>query len=355
MILKKINFKKRKKKLNNRIVVSPMCQYSARNGCPTEWHYRHLSNLCISGASLVMLESTAVSNHGRISNKDLAISTNKQKKEFKKLINFLQSNKKTLVGIQLSHAGRKGSSEVPWIKKNSPLKGKSSWQTISSSELPKDKGWPKPKKMNYKDIKSVSNNFKRAILNSLEANFDSLELHMAHGYLLHQFLSPVCNTRNDNYGGSMEKRFKFPLEIARIARRLWPKNKLLGARITGEDHLKDGIKISETVKFCKKLENIGFDYVCVSSGGILTKTNLKFKKFFRARLAREIKKKTNLKVGITGMTDDFILAEKYIKKGYFDNVFIGRPFLKNPFFLYNQKILRRKGLKILPIQYARAF
>ena len=352
MILKELKFNN-KIKLSNRISVSPMCQYSAKDGQPTSWHYRHLGNLVLSGAGLLMLESTAVCKNGRISKKDLCIETKKQTDKFKILVQNLKKTNNIPIGIQLSHSGRKGSSHIPWEKKNSPLKGKNSWITISSSNIPKDEGWPKPKAMNKSDISKIKKQFQIAIKNSNVANFDFLELHMAHGYLLHQFLSPICNNRDDCYGGNKKNRFKLPLEIAKNARSLWPKNKILGARITGTDHLLNGITLKQTIDFCKELEKIGFDYVCVSSGGIITKTNLKFKKFFRINLAKEIKKKTKLKVGVTGMTNDFRLADKYLKNKSIDNIFIGRPFLSNPFFLYKDEYLIRNGLKNTIKQYIR--
>jgi 2,4-dienoyl-CoA reductase-like NADH-dependent reductase (Old Yellow Enzyme family) len=353
MILNKLNFKNKKYKLSNRISVSPMCQYSGRNGLPTSWHYRHLSNLLLSGAGLLMIESTAISENGKISIKDLCIETSKQKNEFKKLINYLKKINNTPIGIQLSHSGRKGSSHIPWEKKNSALKNKMSWKTISSSSIPKDKGWPKPKMMNEKDIAQLKKKFENAAKNSNYANFDFLELHIAHGYLLHQFLSPISNKRKDSYGSSKLNRFKLPLEIARITRKVWPKDKILGARITASDHLPKGISLKESIDFCKKLEKIGFDYVCVSSGGIITKTKLKFKNFFRINFAEKIKKKTKLKVGITGMTNNFQIADRYLKKKNIDFLFVGRPFLSNPFFLFKDKYLIKNGFKKTIPQYIR--
>ena len=355
MILNKLKFSNKQKFFCNRISVSPMCQYSAVKGEPSDWHYRHLSNLMLSGAGLVMLESTSVSSEGKISKKDLSIETKKQRKEFKKLVSFLKKINDQPIGIQLSHAGRKGSSHIPWLKPNSPLKKNGSWTTFSSSNIPKDRGWPKPKKLNIKEIENLKKKFLNSINNSLHANFDLLELHMAHGYLLHQFLSPICNDRIDKYGGNKLNRFRLPLEIAEIARNIWPKNRILGARITATDHLKNGIKIKEATEFCIELQKLGFDYICVSSGGIITKTNMKQKLFFRLNLAKKIKKSTKLKVGITGQADDMKLAEKYIKKNFIDNVFIGRKFLKNPFFLFQDKFLIKKGLKKPPPQYLRGY
>ena len=354
MILKKLVFNKKKSFLN-RIVVSPMCQYSAKDGSPTDWHYRHLANFFLSGASSVVVESTAINKEGKISKKDLCIETDKQANNFRELLKYLRKINKTPIGIQLSHSGRKGSSEVPWVKTNTPLKKNQAWTTVSSSNLPKDVGWPKPKKLSLQKIVFLKKKFKSAIRNSNKVNFDFLEIHFAHGYLLHQFLSPISNNRKDKYGGSKKNRFRFPLEVAKIARSNWPKNKLLGARITGTDHLKNGIDINESIEFCKNLEQIGFDYVCISSGGIKSKTNIKFKKFFRVNLAKKIKKNTKLKVGITGMTNDFTLVNKYLKKKYFDNIFVGRPFLSNPFFLYKDKYLKKMGFKSIINQYKRSF
>lgn len=355
MILKKLNFKKKNIFFSNRIAISPMCQYSASHGNPSEWHYRHLSNLMLSGAGLLVLESTAVTKAGRITKKDLCIETKEQRNEFKKLVSHLKKINNKPIGIQLSHSGRKGSSYIPWVRHNSSLKKNESWETISSSNIPKDTGWPKPKKLKINEIENLKLKFHNSIINSLYSNFDLLELHMAHGYLLHQFLSPICNNRKDRYGGNKLNRFRLPLEIAKIARNNWPKSKILGARITATDHLKDGIDINEAIEFCIELEKIGFDYICVSSGGIITKTNMKQKEFFRLNLAKEIKKRTKLKVGITGQADDMMLAEKYIKKKFIDNIFIGRKFLKNPFFLFEDKFLKRIGFESPPAQYLRGY
>ena len=354
MILKKLKFKRSKKIISNRIIVSPMCQYSANNGAPSDWHFRHLGNLMLSGSSIVIIESTAVSKNGMISKKDLCIENEYQKKKLKNLVNHLKKIKNIPIGIQIAHAGRKGSSELPWVKYDTPLKKKDSWITYSASNLKKDKGWPRPKELSVKEISQIIKKYKQSAINSKNANFDLLELHMAHGYLLHQFLSPISNQRNDYYGGACKNRLNFALKIANAVRKVWPKNKILGARITATDHLSNGIKIDEAVHLCKNLDKIGFDYVCVSSGGIQKKTNRKFKDFFRAKFAKKIKENTNLNVGITGLTNNFKKANEYIKKKYFDFIFVGRPFLKNPFFLYHDKYLKTKKFKKIPSQYERS-
>ena len=283
-------FKISKVKLNNRICIAPMCQYSAINGNPSKWHYSHLGKLMKLGAGLMIIESTAVSKNGRISKNDLTLENRKNFTEFKKLTHFLRKISSTKIGIQLAHSGRNGSKTVPWIKSNSPLK-KKGWQTIAPSRIKRDKHWPFPKEMTKKDIKSVRENFISAANYSKKIGFDCLEIHMAHGYLLHQFFSPISNLRKDEFGGSLKNRCRFLIEIAKDIRKVWPKNKILGARITGYDWMdKKGSSVSDSVYLTKELKKIGFNYVCVSSGGIIPKTKIKKgKKGYQVFLAKKLK------------------------------------------------------------------
>ena len=209
-----------KLKLENRVVVSPMCQYSAINGHPSSWHYKHLGSLVKSGASMVILESTAVNKEGRITKNDLCLYNEEHKKSFKKLILFLKSIKNIPIFIQLSHAGRKGSAEIPWIKSNSPLKKEDGWQTISSLGIKKDLKWPKPKHATEKDIKKIINDFAKSAKFAISSGFDGIEIHMAHGYLIHQFLSPIVNKRKDSYGGSFEKRSLLAVQITKNLKKI---------------------------------------------------------------------------------------------------------------------------------------
>ena len=270
MILNK--FKIKKTLLKNRVFISPMCQYSSKNGNPSNWHYKHLLNLCSSGASMVILESTAIDRNGRISPADLCLYNNNHQKNLKSLLSFLKSKNDTKIGIQISHSGRKGSSNIPWIKPNTPLEKKKSWQTYAPSSIARDKHWPIPKRLSISDIKKIISRFETSAKRAKEVGFDLLEIHMAHGYLLHQFFSPISNKRNDIYGGDLENRSRLLLEIGTIIRKIWPSNRILGARITGTDHLNGGVGISDAIYLTKKLKKIGFDYISVSSGGILPKT-----------------------------------------------------------------------------------
>jgi len=340
--------------LKNRLVVSPMCQYSGKNGSPTKWHYSHLLKLLQSGASMLTLESTAINKNGKITHADLCLSNNKQKKDFKNLISFLKSFDKNIpICLQVSHSGRKGSSHIPWIKSNTPLnKKQKKWKTFSASSIRKDKNWPLPVSLSQKEIKKIIKDFVKTAKLANEAGFDGIEIHMAHGYLLHQFLSPISNKRNDEYGGSLKKRCNLALQVASKIRKVWPRKKILGARITGLDHLPGGININESIFLAKNLSSIGINYICVSSGGILTKTKLKFFEGFRINIASKIKKKINIPVRTSGNLENLNFADKAIKQKKIDLIAIGRNFIKDPSFIYNFS-KKRNYKKIIAKPYLR--
>lgn len=353
MIFKEIKINK--VKLKNRIVVSPMCQYSGKNGEPTNWHFNHLSKLANSGAGLLMIESTAVSNNGKITHADLCLSNDKQEKKFKQLKKELNNISKIPIGIQISHAGRKGSSFIPWIKANKPLDKKNkSWQTYAPSPVRRDKNWPIPKSFKKKQILNLVRDFKNTTIRAKNIGFECLEIHMAHGYLLHQFISPISNQRKDEFGGSLSNRLSVPIMIAKKIRKIWPKDKILGARITATDHLPKGIRLNDTKYLIKQLEKIGFDYVCVSSGGILPKTNLKFKNGFRKHLSKKLKKETSMIVLTSGLINEADFANKLIKNKSVDMVAIGRKFINDPYWII-KKIKNDNIKKFLPKQYLRCF
>lgn len=346
-------FKINKITLPNRLVVAPMCQYSAINSCPSQWHYGHFQQLANSGAGSLIFESTSISMTGRITLKDLVLNNQKQEIEFSKIINYIRKISRIKVGIQISHAGRKGSSELPWIKSNYPIKNKFSWKTVSASPLKRDKHWPTPNELSIEDIYKIINDFKNSALRAKKIDFDCLEIHMAHGYLLHQFFSPISNKREDDFGGSFEKRCKLLLETAKNIRSIWPKEKILGARITGSDHLLNGIKIEDCIKLVKKLKDIGIDYVCVSSGGIIPITKLSFKPGYQVYLAEQIKKKTGIITRTAGMITSLRQAEYIVKNKKADLVAIGREFIKNPTWLIKE--MKKLKKDIIPNQYKRCF
>jgi 2,4-dienoyl-CoA reductase-like NADH-dependent reductase (Old Yellow Enzyme family) len=353
MIFKKFLLKKNK--MQNRIVVSPMCQYSANNGAPSNWHYKHLGSLICSGASMLVIESTAVNKIGRITDKDLCLYNSHHFKKLKKLIKYLKSLNNIPIIIQLSHAGKKGSSYVPWIKSNTALK-KRGWKTISASKIKKDKFWPYPREASEVDINKIIDDFKKSATLAKKAGVDGIEIHMAHGYLIHQFLSPISNIRKDNYGGNFKKRNSLALKIVEKIKKITKKDLILGARVTATDHLKNGINLDQSIKFIKQLKNKGLDYVCISSGGIETITGLNpKKKAMRGLIASKIKKKIkNILIGTTGNLYDLDQLNKILKKKYFDLAFIGRPFLKNPNWLFNYAAKNNKR-DIISKPYNRSF
>jgi len=343
-----------KTKLDNRICIAPMCQYSANNGNPSEWHYFHLKKLMQAGSGLLIIESTAVSKEGMISKKDLSLYNKKNFTEFKKLFNHLRNISDTKIGIQLSHSGRKGSSSLPWIKSNFPLKNKVGWKTIAPSKIKRDKHWPDPKEASLKDLNKIKLDFIKSATYAKKIGFDCLEVHMAHGYLLHQFFSPLTNIRTDSYGNNLKNRCKFLLEIATEIRKIWPKNKILGARVNGSDWMEGGTSISDCIFLCRNLKKIGFNYVCVSSGGVIPKTKIKFKKGYQVHLAEKIKKKVKIKVKTTGNIINLKHAEKIIKNGQADMVSFGRKFINSPTWLIKELINNKNKIN-LPNQYKRCF
>ena len=341
--------------LPNRITAASMCQYSAKNGNPSTWHYGHLQQLANSGAGMLMLESTAVSMKGRITLKDLALTNKENENSLKKLIKYIRTISKIPLGLQISHAGRKGSAESPWIKSNQPLNGnKKKWKTCAPSAIKRDSNWPIPATLTISQIKKIVNEFKNSAKRAKRIGFDCLEIHMAHGYLLHEFFSPISNKRKDIYGETLENRCKLLIKITQEIRKIWPKNKILGARVTGQDWLKNGSTINDCVYLVKKLKKAGIDYVCVSSGGILSKTNIIFKPGYQVHLAKEIKKRTGVITRTTGMITKFNQAEKIINSGSADIVNMARKFIKNPTWLINTIKKKNKNTEI-PNPYKRCF
>ena len=351
MIFKKLKINKTT--LKNRIVISPMCQYSAKNGCPSDWHYDHINNLSSTGASMVILESTAVEKIGRISRSDLCLYNDTHEKKLGDLVKYLKKNNNNVkYGIQISHSGRKGSSYEPLIKYNTPLKKGKAWQTIAPSAIKRAKHWPKPHEMSKKKIKEIVKKFKKSLMRAKKIGFDCLEVHMAHGYLLHQFFSPISNKRNDEYGGSFENRSRLLIEISTELRKLWPKDKILGARITGSDHLKDGISLKDSCLLAKKLKTIGLDYISVSSGGIIPITKMKQSEAFRLKMANKIKKYSKITTTMSGMITDHKVATKIINRNEIDFITIARIIIRNPRWIFQLAKLN-KIKNIIPKQYQR--
>ena len=332
-----------------------MCQYSAEEGNPTKWHYGHLQQLALSGAGMIMMESTAVNDCGRITLKDLTIKDKKNEQTFREMVNYIKSLSDIPLGLQISHAGRKASSHVPWDKPNYPLSpNEKSWQTFAPSAIKRDYHWPKPHALTSENILKLVDDYKKAASKADKIGFDCLEIHMAHGYLLHQFFSPISNKRNDSYGGNIHNRARALLEIVKDVRQVWPKGKILGARITGEDWVVGGITVDDAIWLAKELKHNGLDYVCVSSGGIKPKTKLILKPGYQVHLAKEIKKQTGIITRTAGLIKNLNHASEIIESGSADLVAFGRKFVSEPTWLINE-MLQRKRETPLPKQYLQCF
>ena len=339
--------------LANRAVVAPMCQYSAVDGFPSPWHFGHFHQLAMSGAGMLMLECTAITMSGRITHHDLAISSDEHFIQLSKLVKHLRYVSDIVIGLQISHAGRKGSAHPPWENNGQSLAEEDgSWQTVSSSPIARTEGWPTPRLLSQSELLQLVSEFGRAASRAQSAGFDGIEIHMAHGYLLHQFLSPISNRRTDNYGVSLNGRCLFPLEVAEKVRQQWPKNKILGARLTGDDWLDDGWNIDDCIYLTHRLKEIGFDYVCISSGGILPKTNLKSSPGYQVHLAEKVRNDTNMITRTAGIITTPSQANDIIKDGLADLIAIGRQFIRDPFFM-NDAQKQLGGSPHIPRQYAR--
>ena len=342
--------------LPNRIVVAPMCQYSASDGCMGDWHLTHLGGLAISGAGLLVIEATAVTREGRISHGCTGLYSEANEAAMRRVIDHCRRLTKNPIGIQLAHAGRKGSTHVPWEGRSALGPKDNPWSTLAPSALPYDSRpeWHIPREATLEEIKGLVDAFAAAAQRSVRLGLDAIELHAAHGYLLHQFLSPLSNTRTDAYGGSLEKRMRLPLEVARALREVWPKDRCLGARISGHDWHEQGATIEDTIAFAKELKKIGYDYACVSSGALLGQTRYTIGPNYQVHLADAVKKAVPaMAVRAVGMIADPDQAEEILASGKADMIAMARGFLDNPRWVWHAA--EHFGTTVpVPPQYERA-
>jgi 2,4-dienoyl-CoA reductase-like NADH-dependent reductase (Old Yellow Enzyme family) len=336
--------------LPNRIVVSPMCQYQADDGSMNDWHLIHLGQLAYSGAGLLVLEATHVTREGRITHHCAGLYNEHNEAAMKRVIDAVRRLRKDPIGVQLAHAGRKASSQIPWEGRAALGPGESPWQTVAPSAIPFAEGWHTPHELSVVEIKGVVDAFAAAAARAKRLGFDAVELHGAHGYLMHEFLSPLSNKRGDAYG---KDRMKFPLEVAAAVREVWPRERALGARISGSDFAEGGLGPDDAVAFAKALERVGFDYVCVSGGNVVGNQKIPAAPGFQVPFAEKVKKATGLKVRAVGMIADPEQAEDIVASGSADMVAMARAFLDNPRWVWHAA--DRFGVKIdYPPPYARS-
>jgi len=342
--------------LRNRIGVSPMCQYSAVNGVPQAWHLAHLGARAVGGAGLVIAEATGVLPEGRISPACTGLWNDTQAAAWAPIAAFIKAQG-AVAGIQLAHAGRKSSDAIPW----GPHKGQLSdaqggWPTVSASALPyTGYEYPRtPTELDRDGIARVRRAFVDAARRALAAGFQWLEIHAAHGYLMHQFLSPLSNQRTDDYGGSFQNRVRLLLETASDVRALWPADLPLTVRLSATDWADDGWNLAQSVELAKHLKQVGVDLIDVSSGGLTPDQQIKPSPGYQVGFASSIKADADIPTSAVGLITDAHQAESILMQEHADLVLIGRAFLRDPHWAVNAaKALGVPELCKLPVQYAR--
>ncbi len=318
--------------LPNRIVVSPMCQYSARDGCATGWHWAHLGSLALSGAGLLCVEATAVTREGRITPGCLGLWCDANERALAAVVAMLREVAPVRLAIQLAHAGRKGSSAAPWDGGRLLAPGDGGWTTVAPSAVPHAPGEAPPQALDRGQLAALRAAFAAAARRAARIGFDALELHLAHGYLLHQFLSPVANRRDDEYGGSFENRIRFPLEVFDEVRQAFPAERPVGVRVSATDGLQDEASwtLPQTVELALRLKARGCDWIDVSSGGVSPRQKFVPAPGYQVPLAEAIRNETGMVTIAVGLITDPHQADAVIRDGRADLVALARGMLYDP-------------------------
>jgi len=342
----------RERVFRNRVFVSPMCQYSAVDGMPTDWHLVHLGSRAVGGAALVMTEATAVSPEGRITPHDTGIWSREQAAAFGKIAEFIRQHG-AVAGIQVAHAGRKASTDVPWRGGKPLAPGNGGWQPIAPSPVPFAEGHAVPREMTEADMERVREAFAAAARRGQEAGFEVIEVHMAHGYLLHEFLSPLTNRRTDAWGGSLENRIRFPVSVARAVREEWPGRLPVLVRVSATDWVEGGWDLQQTIALARELKTVGIDMVDCSSGGTVSDAKVPSGPGFQAPFAAAVRREAGIATGAVGLITEPAQAGRIVSTGMADAVMIGRESLRDPYWPLHAA--RSLGVDIpWPPQYERA-
>ncbi|MFC4686707.1 NADPH dehydrogenase NamA [Epilithonimonas pallida] len=315
--------------LKNRIVMSPMCMYSAEEGVANDFHFVHYGSRAQGGAGLIIVEATGVEPRGRITNKCLGIWNDEQALALKKIVDFVHQNSESKIGIQLAHAGRKGSVSAETNRQMSLEEG---WETIAPSPIPFHHSERIPHELSVEEIKALVEDFRKAAKRAVEAGFDVLEIHGAHGYLIHQFLSPLSNTRTDEYGGSFENRARFLMEIVDAVNSEITEKQALFVRISGTEYAENGWEITDSVELSKTLKDKNVDLIDVSSGGNINGVTIPLRPGYQVPLAEDVKKNAEIQTGAVGLITSAEQAEQILQNGQGDLIFLAREILRNPYF-----------------------
>jgi 2,4-dienoyl-CoA reductase-like NADH-dependent reductase (Old Yellow Enzyme family) len=346
-------FTQRSVSLRNRIVVAPMCEYSATDGLPNDWHFVHLGSRAVGGAGLLITEATAISPEGRISAGDVGIWNEAQQQAWKPIVAFIKAHG-AAAGVQLAHAGRKASSMRPWEGGGPLAADAGAWPTVAPSAIPFDTHWHVPQALDAAGIAQVIADFRAAAERALAAGFQLIELHGAHGYLLHQFLSPLSNQRTDQYGGSFENRTRLVREVIAAVREVWPEHLPLWLRISATDWSEDGWDIEQTVQLAREVKSMGVDLVDVSSGGLIPHVKIPLAPGYQVPFAARVRHDAGVATGAVGLITESTHAARIIDEGAADLVLIARESLRDPYF--PRRAAQELGVTIpAPEQYQRAW
>ncbi|HEY6094868.1 MAG TPA: NADH:flavin oxidoreductase/NADH oxidase [Gallionellaceae bacterium] len=342
----------REVEFRNRIFVSPMCQYSAQDGLANTWHLVHLGSRAVGGAGMVMVEATAVTPEGRISPHDMGMWSASHAEALTPIAHFIREHG-AVPGIQLAHAGRKASTDAPWLSRGALTPANGGWQVVAPSALAFSAGSPQPRELAASELDGVVAAFVAAAQRSLQAGFEVVEVHMAHGYLLHQFLSPLSNHRTDAWGGSLENRARLPLQVVRAVRAAWPQHLPLLVRISATDWVEGGWDLAQTVQLCRWLKEAGVDMIDCSTGGLVADAKVPAGPGFQTPFATAIGREAGIAVGTVGLITSPEQAEQIVATGQADAVFMARELLRDPYWPLHAA--RKLGVDVKwPLQYERA-
>jgi 2,4-dienoyl-CoA reductase-like NADH-dependent reductase (Old Yellow Enzyme family) len=317
--------------LANRILVSPMCQYSSVDGFSNDWHFVHLGSRAAGGPALVFTEASAVTPDGRISPRDLGVYRDDHVESLARIVDFIHAQG-TLAGMQLAHAGRKGSTAPPWDGGRALLPSAGGWQPVGPTDEPFAAGYPVPRRLTVEDLAAIVDAFRQAAARARAAGFDVIEVHAAHGYLIHEFLSPLVNTRTDEYGGSYDNRVRLCLEIVRAVRAVWPEQLPLFVRLSCTDWKQDGWDVEQSVELARRLGAFGVDLIDCSSGGAVPDAVIPVAPGYQVAFAERIRREARVATGAVGLITEAGQADGIIRESRADCVLLARELLRDPYW-----------------------
>jgi 2,4-dienoyl-CoA reductase-like NADH-dependent reductase (Old Yellow Enzyme family) len=341
--------------VRNRVFVSPMCQYSSVDGMPNGWHLVHLGSRAVGGAGLVMMEATAVSPEGRITPWDMGIWSDLHARAMREITTFIREQGGARAAILLAHAGRKASTARPWDGGHGLSDADGGWTPLAPSPVPFADDYRRPREMTVADIDVVVRDFGVAALRALDAGFECVEIHMAHGYLLHEFLSPITNHRNDEYGGSFENRTRLPMRVASQVREVWPKHLPVFVRLSCTDWITEGDSwdLPQSIEFARLLKDAGIDLIDCSSGGLVPNAKIDVHPGYQVPFSEAIRRDAGIATGAVGMITRPVHAEQIVASGQADCVLIARAMLRDPYWTLHAATELGADVE-WPVQYARA-